>query len=420
MLQYLDTIIAFVVILLGVSLLITILNQMISALLGYRGTNLLWGIQKLLSTIAPDLSKKDSSNSKLPTQAEKIATEVLRKPVISDSLFSKFAKDSSVLGWLTKRWKLATAITPQELVRGLSNVAQTLAATKDGTTTADMINQVLNQVNPEAERNAKMVLDILQKVSPGITNQMDKLVQELGTKMQGSVGKLEASFDTVMKRTSQRFALQMRIWTIIFAIVIAFGAHLDSFKIIEQLWTSPELRASLVSDRETILKEASVVLSVQSGTAQAAGPGVPPQILGDAMKNLINVEKEAAAGLGAPPEFNNPDQAVDWLRKNLKGDQSFKEKLAGEYRNLVLTELSAHADKIKKDLAKAGFQIQIGKSWKDFIKLFEGLSILGILVTAGLLSLGAPFWFNALKSLSNLRPLVANSSAKTATELTQS
>ena len=41
MLHYLDTIIAFVVILLGVSLLITILNQMISALLGYRGTNLL-------------------------------------------------------------------------------------------------------------------------------------------------------------------------------------------------------------------------------------------------------------------------------------------------------------------------------------------------------------------------------------------
>jgi hypothetical protein len=45
MLQYLDTIIAFTVIMLGVSLLITIITQMISALFGYRGINLFWGLK---------------------------------------------------------------------------------------------------------------------------------------------------------------------------------------------------------------------------------------------------------------------------------------------------------------------------------------------------------------------------------------
>jgi len=33
--------------------------------------------------------------------------------------------------------------------------------------------------------------------------------------------------------------------------------------------------------------------------------------------------------------------------------------------------------------------------------------ILGALITAALLNLGAPFWFNALKSLANLRPILA-------------
>jgi hypothetical protein len=33
--------------------------------------------------------------------------------------------------------------------------------------------------------------------------------------------------------------------------------------------------------------------------------------------------------------------------------------------------------------------------------------LLGVGVTVGLLSLGAPFWFNALKALSNLRPILA-------------
>ena len=33
--------------------------------------------------------------------------------------------------------------------------------------------------------------------------------------------------------------------------------------------------------------------------------------------------------------------------------------------------------------------------------------LLGLLASAALLSLGAPFWFNILKSLTNLRPLLA-------------
>jgi hypothetical protein len=31
----------------------------------------------------------------------------------------------------------------------------------------------------------------------------------------------------------------------------------------------------------------------------------------------------------------------------------------------------------------------------------------GILVTVGLLSLGAPFWYNALKTVATLRPILA-------------
>ena len=117
MLQYLDTIIAFAVIMLGVSLLITTLNQMISALLGYRGTNLLWGIQTLLTTIEPGLPKKTEET--VANKAKEIAAEILQKPIISDSVFSKYLKNITVLGWFTNRWKLASAITSQELVRSL-------------------------------------------------------------------------------------------------------------------------------------------------------------------------------------------------------------------------------------------------------------------------------------------------------------
>ncbi len=40
---------------------------------------------------------------------------------------------------------------------------------------------------------------------------------------------------------------------------------------------------------------------------------------------------------------------------------------------------------------------------------FDGKrNILGVLLAAAFLSLGAPFWYNALKNLSNLRTVVAS------------
>src|SRR5512136_196995 len=174
-----------------------------------------------------------------------------------------------------------------------------------------------------------------------------------------------------MKRASQRFTTQMRIWTIVFAVLLAFGAQLDTIETLNQLWANPDLRASLVSDRDTILKEASVVLSVQSGTAQVAGPGVPPPILGSAMKTLKDIEKEATAGLGDAPEFANLDAALGWLQQNLKGDETLKRKLAEEYRKLVLAKLSAQADKIRQEMAASGFKLEIVTSWGAFNKLLE-------------------------------------------------
>jgi hypothetical protein len=407
-LEYLDTIIAFIVILLGVSLLITILNQMISALLGYRGTNLLWGIQTVLSTVEPNLA----------TKAKQLATEILRQPIISDSIFSKF-QDTPILGKLTKRWKLASAISPEELIRSLRNLAGTIRTTD--APTATLIDGMLKEVDPDTRRKVELIQNAAQGLSPGSTIQLDKIIEQLGTSVRGSIGKIEAYFDIAMKRTSQRFASQIRIWTIVFAVVIAFMAHLDSFNIFQKLWTNPVLRASLVSERDALLKEASIILSAQGGTAKSEGPGVPPQILADAMKKLIDKEKEATAGLSAVPRFNNLDEAMKWLRGGLKVDQRRKEGLVGGYKNLVLAELKAHADRIKEELAKAGFPLQIPTSLKDLIHFdWDWPSILGILVTAGFLSLGAPFWFNALKTLSNLRPLVANASAKTATGSTPS
>jgi hypothetical protein len=390
-LQYLDTVIAFLVVLLGLSLLITTLNQMISTFFGYRGTNLLWGVETILSTIDPTLT----------TKAKALATKVLTEPVISDSLFSRF-KDVPFLKSITSRWRLASAISAQDLVQGLTRLAAELK--QPDPDTAKALEDMLGAVDPEAARKAVLVDKLVQQVAPGAATQADAVVHQLETSAQQAVGKVEVWFNRVMDRSSQRFALQMRLWTIVFAVLLAFGAHINSFQVLQSLWNSPDLRNNLVNSRDAVLQEAAVVLAPTAPGMASTGPAVPPQIVNTAMKNLQSQDKDAAA-LGAPPVFQSFDQATAWL--NGKADASHQAILAAAYQKLVLEGLKANAEGIKKEIADSGF-VLISSPYDGIFCYGGWKSFTGILVTAVFLSLGAPFWFNALKTLSNLRPMVAS------------
>jgi hypothetical protein len=390
-LQYLDTIIAFSVVLLGLSLLITILNQMISTLFGYRGTNLLWGVEKVLTTIDPTLTDK----------ARDMAHKVLTEPIISDSLFSRF-KDVPILKTISSRWRIASAISAQDLVHGLKKIAADLQA--QDPTTANALNAMLGDVDPEAARKAMMVEKLMQQVAPGATDKADAIVQQVETSAKQAIGKVEVSFNRAMDRASQRFALQMRLWTIAFAVLLAFSAHIDTGTILRELWNSPTTRNNLVNSREAVMQEAAVVLSPTAAGAAGTGAAVSPTIVNDAMKTLQSQDKNAAA-LGIPPVFKSLDDAIAWL--NEKADASQKATLVAAYQNLVLSDLKAHAEGIQKEITNSGLAL-IPSPYPGLFCFGGWKNFAGILVTAALLSLGAPFWFNALKTLSNLRPLVAS------------
>jgi hypothetical protein len=77
MLNTLDTIIAFAVIMTVLSLLITIIVQMVSAALSLRGKNLANALALTFQTIDPNLQE----------QAHSLANQILRDPIFSDSIW---------------------------------------------------------------------------------------------------------------------------------------------------------------------------------------------------------------------------------------------------------------------------------------------------------------------------------------------
>jgi hypothetical protein len=233
------------------------------------------------------------------------------------------------------------------------------------------------------------------------------------------VDELDRWFDSVMDRITQRFATLMRILTIILAVSFSFGLQLDSFRLVTQLSSSPEMRASLVKISDTIQDQAGDILNKSI-----------PSIFVDAMKKL----KESNEIPGTIPEsgFKSFDDGEKWLRTQFEPNDSKVNSLVGEYEKLVKDAIPPSFDKlrgqalsIKEEFDKTKFQLIPDKfSWNN-ISLGWPVNetkrnLWGILASVALLSLGAPFWFNILRNLSNLKPFLSSKLLKEKVEDEQS
>jgi hypothetical protein len=428
MLTYLDTAIGFVVVMLAISLLITIATQMVSALLNHRGSNLLWGLKTLFANVDPGLTHLKNGSGWL-------ADHVLKHCLISDSWFSnswisRVTKNVPLVGRLIARFQLASAIRSSELVSILTHIADALPtmtpapnakAVPSPLSLAADIKDLLNATNRTAQRDLQMVAAaVAGAVGPGGTpgaplvpppappSMPPAAVPLLGETVNAartSVGRLEAWFGSMMDRVSQRFAMWMRIWTVVFACLFAFATGLNAVKLVTDIYQNGSLRDTLVGAAQQIGTSATSVLDPQNSL---------PTKYTAALVGTLN-----AQGVPIPspaPVIKAVVDGTDWINKNVPPTklaavlQAYDTAVDAATRQFI-TDNSEAAQKLIQ--SKVGIHV-LRWNWKDFPTgpkvnwKTQALYLLGVLLTAALLSLGAPFWFNSLKSLTNLRPIVAS------------
>lgn len=428
-LEHFDSIFAFVVIIAGVSLLVTTLTQMVAAALGLRGSHLHWGLKTLLANLDPGLTE----------HAERISAEVLRHPLISDSTFSGVKQQpdqpkqssqpndqaaqknegsqggqSANLVWIKDailgRFKLAAAIRPEELMRILPLLANPpaakgAAALEDKEEWRIALAEALKRLDPQVNQVLQLATPELKKLFPDDPAKADQLM----ARMTGAVGDLsthvEQWFGSVMDRVSQRFALHMRLWTVLFSVVVAFALQLDAFRLFQQVSADAELRARLVASAEALSRKGDEILTTTPTNAPAA-------VYIEAMKQLIASRDKQITN--RPGGFSDLAGAQRWLTNQLADARvTNTEPWLREYETLVPgAKLSVAAHNLQA-LLDEQMQFHIlpsGDAWS----IPSWSKFLGIAASAALLSLGAPFWFNLLKTLSNLRPILANKEDKKA------
>lgn len=418
MLQSIDTLIAFVVIMTVASVIVTIVVQMLSAALSLRGKNLANGLALTFQTIDPTLAEK----------AHQLAAKILSDPLLSDSAVTDKDKRLATSTAQNRPWKftdlsgamrLASAIRPEEVYAALKRLASHsssasalhVGARRTDEQLAETARKLLDalMVPPEEAAAIKAHLGTFLEIAEQVTDAPVKekllaLVEDtpahLMVETDAARAKFTAWFNSAQDRAQQWFQLNTRALTIAASIVIAFVLQLDAVDVFRYVSTNAAARAALVADANRVIREADGALDEKGGLikriadAWATKTGQPPLNLAGITQTaqlqaaLANQDAELK-----PEEF---DAVVAASTRTYYHDQ--REKMAELTRGVNATGFEFIPSGYWRWPAPRG----VGESFFNIVSHLPGIAIF-----AALLSLGAPYWYNLLKNLASLRPAVA-------------
>lgn len=372
-LDNLDTIIGFALVILLLSLIITSVVQLVGWVLRLRERALLWGIERVLAQLAPgpevaSLAKAVAQHAAITPTGKGSATAIHFDELVK--ILKQVINDPKNPTWTTKYAGLLTALDT--------------APVKELTTLATALETELSQAFPQEVARVK-----------------EAAARAKATALQAG-SQIRFWFDTVMDRTTERFVAHTRLVTVVAAVGFSFGARIDSLAILKQLSQRPDLRAQLVQMAAPVMKEAGAVLHQTPVDANS--------------KDLLPLPAALAAIKASHPQEVPADLAGPDSTDPAAWESALAAKLPAATKDAVLADfrtalgkaevewLSGHVKTLQGELAQTSLQVVPGGPFTaDEYKSHW----LGILISAFFLSLGAPFWFNTLRQLSNLRPILA-------------
>ncbi len=349
MLKSIDILIGLGVVMLMMSLVVTVFTEAVSHLLLTRGRNLLDGIAGLLRQMHSDI----------PEQASReIATGILTHPMIT--------AQGSGIGAVIHREELTSLILELAAGEGPNQLEGSLRAWLCHLLQANGISEPAKTM-----ANVREAALLLERAHPELSNNERYAAAFMDEAFSPFLAKLNGWFDQTIDRVAERFTNSTRIITFAGSLLVTLVLQLDAITLVNRLSTDPALRESLVT--QAVQLDQRNVLAPRNAASQAATTQPPPT----AGANDPTSPAAPFIPPGAPvliPSLNEAD------RENLRMLASFD-----------LIEIPTSLDAWLEAWKKGQWELRLA----------------GMLLTAMLLSLGAPFWYNALKNLIRLRSVIS-------------
>ena len=389
-----DTVLSFASVMLVLSLFVTAWVQLLGGFLRLRHRNLRWGLERLLNQLDPE--------NKLAGQAKAVARKIA-------SEVPALANDSRLFGGGTE------ALKPAELVKTL----RALAAAEDSGAAGQAVKALVDSIDTKGPPTALgSNIDAISNELVTLFPSQAKAVQEAvdrGVKRGDALARQVGDwFDTVMDRVADRFTLHTRYIAVIVSGVVVFAMGVDAVTLYTNLRSDSARRATLVAQTPELLKTATA--SITSSSCLNVASAAIAKLASDPDKEWSAAWSTVLAK--APKNLDDVKEGSAWLNQQAlatkpplpDASQRFNQAYADANKTCVTDRLK-DIDSLTKGPLKevSALTVPADQLWTS--ETFLG-HVPGLLLAWVLLTLGAPFWFNMLKSMSSLRPLIASRSDK--------
>jgi hypothetical protein len=340
-------------------------SELLASLINLRGSQLRKGIINLLTqAVAKDKTGKEG------TAPEGKATNTLADQVLSHPLIETLGT-KNIFGGLKSPSYIPSRAFSLALLNCISSASSGQQADK-----------------PWPEDAKEQAKELMTKLRAGIEKYPDLGVGKILTVFAEDIGndaeklreRIETWFDQAMARVSGAYKRRNQLIVLGIALLVVVAANADTLKIAKTLSADPALRQALSSQAQTFMQ--------QQGT-QPSGAQSKKTEKETATKSATTQDKPAQG------RKKNPGALVQ--DQGDKQDESQKDpKAAYEKLDKNLKQL--------QDLQVLGVPL----GWKELPnKVWTGLDWLnkcvGLFLTLLAVSLGAPFWFDLLGKIVNIK-----------------
>jgi len=201
---------------------------------------------------------------------------------------------------------------------------------------------------------------------------------------------IEDWFDDTMQRVGGWYKRRTQLWTFCVAAVLTVTANADTVRIVHVLWKNPTVRAKIVASANTPPRPNPSPDNTGRGTG--ANPGAKPD---DAKPNPQAAAAPSGTSAPAPNAAGNVNAGVP--PANSAGDAGSTANAEAKTPILSDDERDELADVLgwpNEQQTKAE-KVEPWRMWS--------FRVLGWFLTIVAVSLGAPFWFDLLNKIVNLR-----------------
>jgi hypothetical protein len=376
----LDVVIGLVFIYLLYSLLVTVISELITTALGLRARNLKEAVDRMLNDEKPSKWGKrilDTLNL-LKSPKNPVVNAFYDHPEI------KYLGSSGVFK------------TPSYFKAGSFSKTVINLLFGDGEVTPEMINSQIDKLMIifKNEKNEEKVKEI--------DNETAKFIRGLWLEAGGDVDefrkKLELWFERTMEHTIEWYKRKLRVITFILGFLLAWFFNADTFVIAKNLSTDKQAREQMVTMATAYIENNQYSID----TAQIRDAKMQQDLL-KRIDSLLAVKQKLAADI---TKANNilgtgcrlPSQFT--LKRDTIVSQNKKEA------SISLSSVPYIEEKYLSKKYATSIESTIkplcGDQWSYFFWLVWH-HFFGFMVTAVAISLGAPFWFDLLSKVMQLR-----------------